>query len=100
MTAHHREPQNLDTHLNFRMSSEDKSYIEMAAQFKGLKPNTYARKRLLEAAKRDIEEMNQQNRLKLSEEDWEAFLEVMEAPVQLNTHLKKAMKAFQKKFNR
>src|SRR5690242_16804832 len=99
MTAHHSQ-HHLDTHLNFRMSSEDKQYIEMAAQFKGLRPNTYARKRLLEAAKRDIEEMNQQKPLKLTDAEWEAFLDVMKAPIKVNANLKKAIKEFKQKFEK
>ncbi len=88
----------MDSHLNFRMSSRDKKMIETAAKFKGLKPNTYARQKLLEAAEKDIVEMSQLNTLILNPTDWEYFLTVMEAPVQINQNLKKAVKSFQKTF--
>ena len=86
----------MDSHLNFRMSSHDKRMIKTAAKLKGLKPNTYARQKLLEAAERDIVEMSQLNTLALNQADWEAFLAIMEMPVQINPHLKKAAMFYQK----
>jgi len=86
----------MDSHMNFRMSLHDKRLIETAAKFKGLKPNTYARQRLLAIAENDIAEMNQSNRLILSEQDWEQFMTIMEAPIEQNTNLKKAIKNFNK----
>lgn len=44
----------MDSHMNLRMSSEDKLIIETAARLKGFKPNTYARIKLLEIAEKDI----------------------------------------------
>lgn len=87
----------MDSHLNFRMSSHDKRIVETAAKLRGLKPNTYARQKLLEAAEKDISELNQQNTLILSEGDWKFFLETMEAPIEINLNLKKAVKDFRKK---
>lgn len=91
MTAH-----NMDSHMNFRMSVGDKVIIETAAKLKGLKPNTYARQKLLEIAKKDITEMNQMNSLFLSEKDWEMFMEIMEAPIQVNNNLKNAVSHYNK----
>jgi uncharacterized protein (DUF1778 family) len=91
-------PQSMDSHLNFRMSSHDKKMIEAAAQFRGLKPHTYSRQKLLEAAEKDLAEMNQLNTLSLSDTDWEHFLAIMEAPVRINQNLKKAVKKFRKEF--
>lgn len=88
----------MDSHLNFRMSSSDKRIIETAAKLKGLKPNTYARQKLLEAAEKDILEMSQLNSLILNSKDWETFLEIMEAPIQINPNLKKGVKSFKKMF--
>ncbi len=87
----------MDSHLNFRMSSHDKKIVEAAAKLKGLKPNTYARQKLLEAAEKDITELSQLNTLVLSENDWKYFLEIMEAPIEINLNLKKAVKDFRKK---
>ena len=88
----------MDSHLNFRMSSHDKKIIETAAKFKGLKPNTYARQKLLEAAEKDIIEMSQLNTLVLDQRDWESFVAIMEAPPQVNQDLKKAVKNYRKIF--
>ncbi len=90
--------QSMDNHLNFRMSSHDKRIIETAARLKGLKPHTYARQKLLEAAEKDVAEMSQLNTLILNQVDWEFFLSIMEAPVQINQNLKKAVKNFHKAF--
>jgi uncharacterized protein (DUF1778 family) len=95
MSAH-----SMDSHLNFRMSSHDKKMIETAAKLKGLKPNTYARQKLLEAAEKDIVEMSHLNTLVLNETDWEHFLAMMEAPIKMNPHLRKAVKNFQNKFGK
>ena len=84
----------MDSHMNFRMSSNDKKIIETAAQLKGLKPQTYARQKLLEIAEKDIAEMNQLNTLTLSHNDWEQFIAIMEAPVQINKNLKNAILHF------
>lgn len=88
----------MDSHLNFRMSSLDKKMIESAAKLKGLKPNTYARQKLLEAAEKDIAEISQLNIVTLNATDWEHFLAIMEAPVQINKNLIKAVKSFKKSF--
>lgn len=89
MTAHF-----MDSHMNFRMSSRDKKTVETAARLKGLKPNTYARQKLLENAERDISEAYQFNTLVLSDSDWERFLAVMEAPIQENENLKRAVNSY------
>lgn len=95
MTSHHR-PDPLDTHMNFRMSSADKHFIEMAAQLKGLKPNTYVRKTLLEAAEKDLVMLNNQSNLLLDDAEWQSFLSIMEAPIIINPKLKKAFKEIKK----
>lgn len=84
----------LDTHMNFRMSSEDKNLIASAARLRGLKLNTYVRQKLLEVAERDIAELNQNQTLLLSNEDWERFVEIMEAPIKINQNLKRAFQEF------
>ena len=84
----------MDSHINFRMSSQDKKVIEMAASLKGYKPNTYARQKLLEIAQKDILEMSQIHSLILNEKEWLQFVAIMEAPLQLNDNLKKAIQDF------
>lgn len=87
---------NFDSHMNFRMSSQDKRIIETAAKLKGLKPNTYARQKLLEVAEKDIAEMQQINMLALNPIEWKKFIEVMESPVKINKNLKNAIAEFNK----
>lgn len=88
----------MDSNLNFRMSSHDKQIIETAARLNGLKPNTYARQKLLEVAQKDISKLSKLNTLVTSETDWEFFIAIMEAPIIINQRLKKAVKHFNKKF--
>ena len=88
----------MDTHLNFRMSSHDKKIIETAAKLKGFKPNTYARQKLLQAAEDDIIEIKHLNTLIVSNDEWETFLTLMEAPIQTNANLKNAFKKFKEAF--
>lgn len=89
---------NMDSHMNFRMSSKDKKTIEIAAKLSGSKPNTYARQKLLEVAEQDIAKMNQLNSLVISNDDWEVFIKTMEAPVKINKKLLKAVQEFNKMY--
>jgi uncharacterized protein (DUF1778 family) len=84
----------MNEHMNFRMSSHDKMTIETAAKLKGLKPQTYARQRLLEIAEKEIAETHPAHLLVLSDEDWKQFMAIMEAPVQINENLRKAIMSF------
>lgn len=90
--------QSMDSHFNFRVSVEDKKLIETAARLLGFKSNTYARQRLVEVAKHDIEQMNQSHSMILDEEDWEQFVKVMENPVKINKNLQQAIKKFHNAF--
>ena len=62
------------------MPSNDKKIT--TAKLKGCKLNVAPKK---------ITEMSQLNSLTLNQTDWEFVLDVMEAPVQLNQNLKKAL---------
>lgn len=84
----------MNSHMNFRMSSKDKEIIETAAKLKGFKPNTYARMKLLESAEKDIADMSRFNTLVLSQKDWQQFVAIMEAPVQTNDNLKRAIREY------
>ena len=86
--------QQMDSHLNFRMSFKDKKIVETAAKLKGFKLNTYARQKLIEIAKKDIDSMSQSNHLILSEADWNEFIKIMESPVPINPNLLKAIQEF------
>ena len=94
MPKYHREPHNLDSHMNFRMQAADKLLIEAAAALLGLRPQTYARQKLLEIAKKDIAEMSLSNTLLLDNKSWDEFMAIMEAPVRVNENLKSAVSYF------
>lgn len=96
MHAHHENPNHMDTHMNFRMFAADKSIIEAAANLKGLKPQTYARQRLVEIAKKDVAEMSLSNTLVLDQKGWEQFIAIMDAPISMNKKLKAAVAEFNK----
>lgn len=85
----------MNSHLNLRMSNYDKKIVESAAKIKGLKPQTYSRQTLLEAAKKDIES---QSYLTLNERDWDFLLEMLDAPIDTNIALRKAAEDFNKYF--
>lgn len=87
---------NFDSHMNFRMSSKDKKIIEAAAKLKGLKPNTYARQKLLEVAEKDIAEMSRINSITLNQNEWAQFVKIMEEPIKINKNLKDAVNLFNK----
>ena len=91
--------QSMDSHFNFRMSGEDKKLVEIASKLMGLRSNTYARQKLVEAAKHDIERMNRFNSLTLNESDWDQFMRVMESPVKTNQNLKKAVSDYRRAFD-
>jgi uncharacterized protein (DUF1778 family) len=84
----------MDTNMNFRLSSKDKKLVETAAKLRGVKLNTYVRQKLLEVAEKDIIEMNELNNVVLSESVWNQFLAVMEAPIEMNQNLIKAIEFF------
>lgn len=86
--------QSMDTHMHFRLSEKDKKVIEAAAKIKGLKPNTYARQRLVEVAEKDLSEMNSLNTVILNENEWDKFMYLMDAPFEENKHLRKAIDDF------
>ncbi len=96
MSAHSNAHSSMDSHMNFRMLADDKAIIEAAAYLNGLKPQTYARQKLLEIAKKDIAEMNHSNTLVLDNESWYEFVAIMEAPIEVNVNLKAAVANFNK----
>ncbi len=89
MHAYH----NMDSHMNFRMLADDKAIIEAAAYLTGLKPQTYARQRLVEIAKQDIAK-SLSTTLVLDANGWDQFVAIMEAPIEVNKNLKEAVADF------
>lgn len=70
----------LTAHMHFRIAPQEKLLVEQAAEVMGLKPNTYARQRLMEAAERDLNALMLEQRLVLHEEAWDQLIAIMEAP--------------------
>lgn len=100
MSAHPRNHQPMEANMNFRMFSGDKALIDAAAYLAGLRPQTYARQKLLEIAKKDIAEMSPSNTLILNHEDWHQFMAIMEAPISINENLKEAVVLFNEKMEK
>ncbi len=89
----HAHPHNMDSQMNFRMLADDKAIIEAAAYLNGLKPQTYARQKLVEIAKQDVAN-SLSNTVVLDNKAWEQFVAIMEAPIEVNKNLKEAVVEF------
>ena len=87
-----------DAIIQFRVNVEDKSIIQRAADLRGIEPSAYIRSLILESAKKDIRESLQETNIFLTSEEWEHFLNIMNAPVRLNKNLKKAFADYKKKY--
>lgn len=80
----------LNSHMHFRIAAQEKQLVEQAAECLGMKPNTYARQRLIEAAERDIEVLSREQKLFLDEAAWNQLMAIMEQPCIENSHLRRA----------
>lgn len=80
----------LCSHIHFRIAPQEKLILEQAAELVGLKPNTYARQRLIEAAERDLETLRQEQSLLLGEDAWNQLLDIMDKPSYENKKLLRA----------
>ena len=85
-------------YLQARVSREDKEQIETAARLAGLDVSVYIRLHVLQAAQRDLRKAEKENRIRLSEDEWEVFMGIMTAPLRLNENLQRAFVDFQKKY--
>jgi uncharacterized protein (DUF1778 family) len=86
----------LTDHMHFRIAPQEKLLVEQAAEVVGLKPNTYARQRLIEAAERDLEALLSEHRLILDEESWNQLVAIMGEPFCENKKLKRAASSHKK----
>ena len=78
-------------YLQCRISPEDKEVIRKGAKARGFdEVSDYVRSFALEAAKKDIEEAALDNKVVLSQDEWNRFLEIMETPAEPNLNLQKA----------
>lgn len=83
--------QAMDDTLHFRLSKEDKKTLEEAARLHNIKLNTYVRTRLLQAARRDLEQYKSENVYVLNDKEWNRFIDIMEAPVQITSEMRNAL---------
>ncbi len=86
-----------DNHIELRVTQEQKQLIEKAAAIKGISLNAYTLFYILNAAKQDIEE---QEKLVLSNRDRDLFISVMENPPELQGKLKSAIKKYRDKYDK
>lgn len=80
----------LTSHMHFRIAPQEKLLVEQAAEVLGLKPNTYARQRLIEAAERDLESLMNESRLILNDEAWNQLITIMGQRYRKNKKLTRA----------
>ncbi|HEY9700869.1 MAG TPA: DUF1778 domain-containing protein [Allocoleopsis sp.] len=86
-----------DNHIELRVTQEQKQLIEKAAAIKGISLNAYTLFYILNAAKQDIEEYE---KLVLSNRDRDLFISVMENPPELQGKLKTAIKKYRNKYGK
>lgn len=90
-------PQLKDSRLDLRVSLEQKELLERAAAIKGVSLSAYTLSLLLPAARQDIDN---HDKLVLSNSDRNLFLSVLENPPQLKGKLKSAIEKYQEKYGK
>lgn len=84
-----------DSRIDLRLTEEQKALIERAAAVKGVSVSAYTLLRLLPLAQQDIEN---QERLTLSNRDRNTFLSALANPPRLKGKLKAAIANYQDKY--
>lgn len=69
---------NKDSRFEMRLSQEQRSRLDEAAELKGLNTSQWALSNLLEAAERDIREAHT---MRLQEQGWRVFTEALDSPM-------------------
>ncbi|MGK7931829.1 MAG: DUF1778 domain-containing protein [Microcystaceae cyanobacterium] len=83
------------SHLDLRVTPEQKELLERAATLKGISLSAYTLLHLIPIAKKEIE---QQEPLILSDQDRDLFLSTLENPPSLTGKLKDAVEEYQTKY--
>lgn len=86
---------NKTTRFEVRVSAEEKQTVEYAATLEGTTVSAYMRSRILSAAKQDI---LSQEKLLLSNQDRDLFLNALENPPEPSGKLKAAFSEFREKY--
>lgn len=89
--------QNKTSRIELRVTPQQKKLLEQAASVKGISLSAYTLSHLLEIAQK---ELDNHQKLVLSNEDRDLFLSVIENPPQLKGNLKKAISQYRQKYVR
>jgi uncharacterized protein (DUF1778 family) len=84
-----------DSRIDLRVTQEQKELLEKAASLRGISLSAYTLFHLLPVAKQEIED---QERLVLSDCDRDLFMSIMENPPELQGNLKTAIKKYRDKY--
>lgn len=88
---------NKSTRFEVRVSAEEKKTVEYAATLEGTTVSAYMRSRILQAAKQDI---GLQEKIILSNQDRDIFLNALENPPELQGKLNTAFSEFKTKYQK
>ena len=86
-----------DSRIDLRVTKEQKALLEQAASIKGVSLSAYTVFHLLPLAQQEIEN---QERLTLSNRDRDTFLTAIDNPPQLRGKLKSAIANYQNKYGK
>lgn len=86
-----------DSRIDLRVTKEQKALLEQAASIKGVSLSAYTLLHLLPVAQQEIEN---QERLILTNRDRDLFLGAMDNPPQLKGKLKSAIANYQNKYGK
>ncbi len=89
-------PRVKDSRLDLRITQEQKEILERAAALRGVSLSAYTLLHLLPIAR---EEVDNHERLVLSNRDRELFMSTMENPPQLKGKLKAALQKYREKYD-
>ena len=90
-----KRPATKDSRIDLRVTSEQKALLEQAAALKGVSLSAYTLLHLLPIAQ---QEMENQEKLTLSNRDRDLFLSALENPPKLKGKLKSAIATYQEKY--
>lgn len=84
-----------DSRIDLRLTKEQKALLEKAASLKGVSLSAYTLLHLLPQAQQDIDN---QERLTLTNRDRDLFLSALENPYKLKGKLKKSIAEYRQKY--
>lgn len=87
--------QSKNSRIDLRVTPEQKQLLEQAASIKGISLSAYTLSYLLDIAQKDI---NNYEKLVLSNQDRDLFLSVIENPPPLQGKLEMAIKKYRQKY--